>query len=68
MKAEEGDLISLLEKNDTSEIPRKIKKVDPTLTPRLLASRELGGGGAHQINRANSSNCLLYTSPSPRDS
>ena len=58
MKAEEGDLISLLEKNDTSEVPRKIKKVDPTLTPRLLASRELGGGGAHQINRANSSNVL----------
>ena len=41
MKAEEGDLISLLEKNDTSEVPRKIKKVDPTLTPRLEDNKEI---------------------------
>ena len=50
MKAEEGDLISLLERVDTSEVPKKIMKVDPTLTPRLLANRQLGGGGAHQID------------------
>ena len=59
MKAEEGDLISLLEKVDTSEgNPKKIIRVDPTLTPRLIANRQLGGGGAHQINQAHSSNVL----------
>ena len=58
MKAEEGDLISLLERVDTSEVPKKIMKIDPTLTPRLLANRQLGGGGAHQINQAHSSNVL----------
>ena len=58
VKAEEGDLISLLEKVDTSGGPRKIMKTDPTPTPRLLANRQLGGGGSHQINQAHSSNVL----------
>lgn len=58
MKAEEGDLISLLEKVKTSEVPKKIIQVDPTPTPRLLANRQLGGGGAHQISQAHSSNVL----------